>query len=146
VNHRSPEIVHEGSAFGEPVSTTMPTAPMSTPDEPESTLEPITEDGSFYVPEEPAVPDEPIMAEEESTILDEEEPTTLDEEEPLVIAEEEPIIAEEEPTMVPGEMKAGRKVPDKKRADRSVRSDDNPCVGPDAREPAFCKNNTRAKH
>jgi putative peptide zinc metalloprotease protein len=146
VNHRSPEIVHEGSAFGEPVSTTMPTAPMSTPDEPESTLEPITEDGSFYVPEEPAAPDEPIMAEEEPTVLDEEEPTTLDEEEPLVIAEEPPVIAEEEPTMMPGEMNAGRKVPDKKRADRSVRSDDNPCVGPDAREPAFCKDNTRAKH
>jgi putative peptide zinc metalloprotease protein len=158
VSFGSPEIVHEGSAFIEPVSTNKPTRPTSTSNAPEARPEPITEAGSLYLPDEP----EPITEAGSAYLLDEvtaaeepmvaAEPTVIEEpaaaEEPMVAEEsmvaEEPTVAAE-PTAAPGTRDAGRKGPDKKGHDkkgshRGVRSDGNPCVGPDGKEPVTCKN------
>jgi putative peptide zinc metalloprotease protein len=118
----------EESAPGEPASTTKPTILTSTPDEPEATAEPITQADSPYmadesaVAEEPPIPDEPTVAEE---------PPMPD----------EPIVAgtgaapDETDT---GKKRLDRKGRDKKGPDRGARSHDDPCVGPDGREPALC--------
>jgi putative peptide zinc metalloprotease protein len=158
VSRGVPQVVHEGSAPEEPVTTTKPTAAMSTPNEPEeATSEPITQASLLPIADELAVADGPTIAEE--PILDD-EPTIA--EEPALAAV--PIVAV--PATAPGETGTGKEKGDDKKSDdkksddkkgddkkgddkkgneRGARSVDNPCIGPDGREPSFCKNTKRKR-
>ena len=147
-----PQVVQEGSATAEPVTTTKTTGAMSTPDKPEeATSEPITQASLPLIADELAVADGPIIAEE--PVLDD-EPTIA--EEPVLAAE--PIVAgnatpagvtdtgREKGDKKGDDKKGDKKGDDEKGDGRSARSvDDNPCIGPDGREPGVCKDTHRKR-
>jgi hypothetical protein len=149
-----PQVVQEGSATGEPETTAKTTGAMSTPDKPEeATSEPITQASLPLIADELAVADGPIIVEEPALG---DEPTIA--EQPVLTAE--PFVAGT--ATPPGETNMGKEKGDHKKGDdekgddkkgdnekgdgRSARAvDDNPCIGPDGREPGFCKDTHRKR-
>jgi putative peptide zinc metalloprotease protein len=135
VSHGASEISHREPAPGDLASTTKPIILTSAPDEPEDTPESITQADSPYMAEEPAVAEELPMP-DKSTVA----------EEPFI--PDEPIVAGT--GAAPGAAATGKKGPnkkgsDKKGPDRGARSHDDPCVGPDGKEPALCDNTRRKR-